>query len=89
MVTEEKVTQSGQPSQMLLYQMATSHYVPRALHLAAKLCIADQLKDGARHFSELAQATGTHALSLNRMMRLLASEGVFREQEDGKFALTR
>ncbi len=88
MVTEEKVTQSGQPSQMLLYQMATSHYVPRALHLAAKLGIADQLKDGARHFSELAQATATHARSLNRMMRLLASAGVFREQEDGKFALT-
>src|SRR5262249_23028317 len=34
------------------------------------------------------EATATHAPSLNRVMRLLASAGVFEEQEDGAFALT-
>ncbi len=71
-----------------LYEMAVGHYFSRALYLAAKLGVADQLKDGPRDCSDLAKATETHASSLARVMRLLASVGVFAEQEDGKFALT-
>jgi hypothetical protein len=37
---------------------------------------------------DLAEATGTHAPSLNRVLRLLASAGVFAEQEDGCMVLT-
>lgn len=76
------------PPQAVLYHLATGHYLSQALRLAAKLGIADQLEDGPRHARELAEATGTHAPSLNRVMRLLASAGVFDEQEDGAFALT-
>jgi hypothetical protein len=75
------------PPPLLLYQMAIGHYVSRALHLAAKLGIADLLGDGPRRAGELALATETHAPSLQRVMRLLASVGVFEEQEDGAFAL--
>ena len=70
-----------------LYEMAVGHYFSRAIYLAAKLGIADQLKDGPRDYRDLAKATDTHAPSLARVMRLLASAGVFAEQEDGKFAL--
>src|SRR2546430_5707927 len=76
------------PPQMLLYQMAIGHYLSRALHLAAKLGVADLLKDGARRAEELAEATDTHAPSLRRVLRFLASVGVFEEREDGRFALT-
>src|SRR6266581_2009149 len=76
------------PPQMLLYQMAIGHYLSHALHLAAKLGVADLLKDGARRAEELAQATDTHAPSLRRVLRFLASVGVFEEREDGRFALT-
>ena len=76
------------PPPVLLYHLATGHYISRALFLAAKLGIADLLKDGRRHHSELAKATGTNASSLNRVMRLLASAGVFTEEENGNFALT-
>src|SRR5438552_2911425 len=76
------------PPQMVLYQMATGHYLSRALHLAAKLSVADLLKDGARRAEELAEATDTHAPSLRRVLRFLASVGVFEEREDGRFALT-
>jgi hypothetical protein len=79
---------SSLPPPVLLYQLATGHYISRALFLAAKLDIADLLKDGPRHYSDLADATGTYAPSLNRMMRLLASVGVFNEEESGNFALT-
>lgn len=76
------------PPTVLLYELATGHYISRALFVAAKLGIADLLKDGPRHHNDLAKATDSHAPSLNRMMRLLASVGVFTEQENGKFALT-
>src|SRR5215813_4154880 len=76
------------PLQMLLYQMGTGHYLSRALGLAAKLCIADHLGCGARHYQEVAAELGAHPPSLNRVMRLLASAGIFDEQMDGKFSLT-
>jgi predicted transcriptional regulator len=88
MATEEKVTQMPPLPQRALYQMAVGHYLSRAIYLAAKLRIADLLKDGPRHFGNLARATETDAASLNRVMRLLASAGVFEEKENGNFALT-
>jgi orsellinic acid C2-O-methyltransferase len=85
---EDKVTQPASSPQRALYQMAVGHYLSRAICLAAKLRIADLLKGGQRHFGDLARATGTDAPSLNRVMRLLASAGVFEEKEHGNFALT-
>lgn len=76
------------PPGVVLYQMAVGHYVSRALHLAAKLGLADLLVGGARDADALAAATETHAPSLRRVLRLLASVGVFEEGEDGRFALT-
>src|SRR5579863_7203401 len=89
MANEENITKpSALPPSLVLYQMAVGHYLSRALALAAKLKIADALKDSPRHIEEVARATGTHASSLRRVMRLLASAGIFIEQSDGNFALT-
>ena len=76
------------PPGVILYQLAIGHYVSRALHLAAKLGIADLLAGGPRDASDLAEATGAHAPSLRRVLRLLASVGVFDERDNGSFALT-
>jgi hypothetical protein len=62
--------------------------VSQALHVVAVLGIADLLKDGPRHFRDLARSSKTHAGSLCRLLRLLASAGVFTEQDEGRFALT-
>ncbi len=75
------------PPGLALYQMAIGHYVSRALYLAAKLGLADLLEDGPRDFRDLARASETHAASLNRLMRLLASVGIFEELDGGRFAL--
>ncbi len=75
------------PVGVALSQMAIGHYVSRALYLAAKLGLADLLKDGPRDGGDLAAATQTHAPSLARVMRLLVSVGVFEEPGDGTFAL--
>jgi len=61
--------------------------VSRAIWVAAKLGIADLLADGPRPCGELADRTAMNAPSLHRMMRMLASVGVFAENENGDFAL--
>src|SRR5262245_60787398 len=79
---------SGLPPQFVLYQLASGHYFSHALHLAAKLGIAELLADGPRDSQKLADATATHAPSLRRVLRLLVTAGVFEERRDGAFALT-
>jgi len=76
------------PPGLALYQMAIGHYLSRALYLAAKLELADLLKEGPRDYRDLARASATHAPSLNRVMRLLASVGIFEESDGGKFRLS-
>jgi hypothetical protein len=88
MATEEQGSRPALPPQAVLYQMAIGHYLASALHLAAKLGIADLLKDGPRPIGELANATATHTRSLTRLMRFLVSAGLFAEPETATFALT-
>lgn len=76
------------PPQGVLYHLATGYYLSRALFVAAKLGIADHLRDGPRSAAQLAAATESHAPSLRRVLRLLCSAGVFAEEENGDFALT-
>ena len=76
------------PPPVVLYQMATGHYVSQAIYVAAKLGIADLLAEGPRSHEELARASGAHAPSLGRVLRLLASTGVLNETHDGRFELT-
>jgi hypothetical protein len=71
-----------------LIQMITGFWISQAIYAAAKLSIADLVKDGPKPCEELAQATGMHPRTLYRLLRALASVGVFREGEDGRFGLT-
>jgi O-methyltransferase domain len=75
------------PPAAVLYQLSIGHYVSRALHVAAKLGLADLLAGGPRDAAELAKESGTHAPAVRRVMRLLASAGIFEELEGGRFAL--
>ena len=75
------------PSAAML-QMIGGFRISRAIYLAAKLGIADLLKDGPKSSEELAQLTGTHAPSLYRVMRALASCGIFAENQQGQFTMT-
>jgi hypothetical protein len=71
-----------------LVQMATAHWNSRLLHGAARLGLADRLADKSLTADELARSTGTHAQSLYRMMRTLASLGLFTEDNEHRFSLT-
>jgi hypothetical protein len=71
-----------------MIQFITGFWTSRAVHVAAKLGIADLLQSGPKTAQELADSTGTHAPSLYRIMRALTSAGVFRKEGDDRFALT-
>lgn len=71
-----------------LLHLAGGFHVARALYVAARLGVADLLADGPKSAAELAAATGTHAPSLERILRLLACVGVFAEDDSRRFALT-
>jgi O-methyltransferase domain/Dimerisation domain len=75
------------PSGAML-RMISGFRVSRAIYVAAKLGVADLLKGGPKSSEELAQLTGTHAPSLYRVMRALASAGLFGQDEQGRFTLT-
>ena len=68
------------PSEMRLgVELSLSFWYTQAIYVAAKLGVADRLKDGPRTIAEFAAATGAHAPSLYRVMRALASTGVFEK----------
>ena len=62
--------------------------VARTLSAVAELNVPDALRDGPRHYTDLARAVGADQRSLHRTMRMLASTGVFAEPQPGTFALT-
>ena len=76
------------PPHAQVIRMATAYWLSRAVYAAARLGIADLLKDEPRAAEDLAAATGTSAPALRRVLRALASVGVFRTDEQGRFALT-
>jgi hypothetical protein len=76
------------PPPVAMLDMIKGFWVSRALYVAAKLGIPDLLRDEPKSSDDLAQATGTHAPSLYRVLRALDSVGVFAEDDRGRFALT-
>jgi hypothetical protein len=84
----EKLHQRLAPPHVALLEKTLSFWFTQAIYVAAKLGVADHLKDGPRSVAELATATGAHVPSLYRLMRALASIGVFAEDKSGRFALT-
>jgi predicted O-methyltransferase YrrM len=59
-----------------------------AIAAVAELRIADHLADGPKTVAELARQSGANEQFLRRVLRYLASEGVFAEQDGDSFALT-
>jgi hypothetical protein len=79
------------PSQrpaLALRRLVNGFQVTQAIHVAAVLGIADLLIDGPRSSDDLAAVTASHPQALYRLLRALASVGVFREEADRRFALT-
>lgn len=71
-----------------LTELACSHILSRAIHVAARMNLADYLMHGPCSVDELAIKAHANADALYRLLRLLASNGIFYEDEHGMFSLT-
>ena len=87
-MTTKNTDASAQPPDAYLLQIAFGPMVAQALYVAAKLGVADHLAEKPLPVSELAARTRTHERALYRILRSLASAGVFAETDPHVFALT-
>ncbi len=76
------------PPHAALMNLTTGHWIAQAIFVAAKLGIADLLREGPRSSGDLAQSAGANPRALYRLLRALAGAGIFAEGSDGRFALT-
>lgn len=76
------------PPDAILSQMIWGGLMQQSICVAARLSIADFLAEKPQTAGVLAAQTETHESSLYRVLRLLASAGVFAENASGKFELT-
>jgi O-methyltransferase domain/Dimerisation domain len=75
------------PDRAQLNAMITGFRLSAALGVAAELGISDLLADGPRTLPDLAESTSTHEQTLFRLLRALATVGVYDEQ-DGRWSVT-
>jgi hypothetical protein len=65
-----------------------AYFIPFTIRTVCEMGIGDLLADGPLGIQEIARRTDTHAPSMYRALRALASRGVLEEREDRTFALT-
>ncbi|ESA38720.1 o-demethylpuromycin o-methyltransferase [Leptolyngbya sp. Heron Island J] len=66
----------------------TGFWVSQSVYAAVELGIADLLKDGPKHVSEISAVTEADSGALYRLMRSLASVGLFTETKRECFEIT-
>jgi orsellinic acid C2-O-methyltransferase len=76
------------PSFFEMQRLISGFSVTIALSAVADLGIADYLSEGPQTTADLARLTGVDEQALGRVLRYLASEGVFKEYDGDAYALT-
>jgi hypothetical protein len=79
---------SERPPETVVWDALRGGLVTRALAIVAELDVARALADGPRAVTELAAASGADPDTLRRLLRALASDGIFEETEPGVFRNT-
>ena len=63
----------------IMDMLARGQLISQAIYIAPKFRIADYLKNGPKSVEELAEQSKPHPDSLYRLLRMLASVGIFTE----------
>jgi hypothetical protein len=79
---------TDRPPDAVLWDFVRGATMTRALAIAADLELAKRLCDGPQPVAELAREARVDAGALHRLLRALASDGVFAEDEPGVFRNT-
>jgi len=82
------MTAPSPPPDAQMMQFILGKWISRPVHTAAELGIADLLIEGPQHVNTLAERTETKPELLCRLLRALASVGIFRENGDRVFEQT-
>ncbi len=77
--------ESVEPSDplQLITSLSNGYWVPRCLHVIAELGVADHIADEVVPVTDLARALSVHPEALARVLRALASRGVFEHVAGG------
>ncbi len=75
-------------SALKLLDLIQSHRVTAVIYVAAKLGIAESLRDGPKSLDALAKVTGADQHALGRLLIGLSSVGVCARADDGRYPLT-
>jgi len=86
-LTRLSVMDSKPEAAARLLELIQMRLISEAIHVAAALGVADLLAAGPKSADELSKVIGASAPSLRRVMRALASFGIFSQDSDGRFAL--
>ncbi|MFE0522929.1 methyltransferase [Streptomyces sp. NPDC058954] len=76
------------PAPFSLLEMVQGAMLSQAIYAAAQLRVAEALQGGPLSVADIAERVGAHPETLGRLLRLLASNGIFTERKDGRFALS-
>ncbi|KGN32357.1 hypothetical protein N802_18505 [Knoellia sinensis KCTC 19936] len=82
------LTRRMAPPEIALLELSSGFMATHAVHAAARLGVADALAGGARSAREVAAELGLSADGIARLLRACAAFGLFREDSEGRFALT-
>jgi hypothetical protein len=77
------VSQTAVPPHVAIWQTTNAIVASRALHVVAELGVADYIDEGPVPVQALAAACGADATALDRILRLLASNGIFERTPEG------
>ena len=72
----------------ILFQMVIGKWISQALGTIVEIGVPDQFAKGARRCSDIAREAGVSEDGLYRLLRALASVGLFIEGPDRRFKLT-
>ena len=79
---------SAQVSALRLFDLIQSHSVTAAIYVAARLGLAELLRDGPQTLGKLAKATGADEPALGRLLTALSTIGICSRAGEGRYALT-
>ena len=96
MILETEIEQAARPAAQpappppveAMFQLLFGKHITYSLSAVARLGVADHMNGSPVDVETLARKAGAHAPSLYRVLRMLASVGVFEEAAGKRFALT-
>jgi len=80
---------SAQPDALEMISVINGFWVAQLVHVAAELDLADRLAKGPQTPEALAKQAGVDPVALARVLRGLASVGIFKADAKGRYTFTR